>query len=45
MKKKTAKRFLFKMAWKMAREKIFNPDYKKTKVYKSYVKALKVYDA
>ena len=45
MKKKTAKRFLLKMAWKMAREKIFNPDYRKTKLYKSYIQALDVYNA
>jgi len=44
MKKKTAKRFIIKNAWKMAREKIFDPDYKKTKIYKNYVQALKVYE-
>jgi len=44
MKKKTAKRFIFKKAWKMAREVISNPDYRKTKIYKQYAKALKSYD-
>ena len=43
-KKKTAKRILQRSAWKMAKTKIMNPGWNKTKLYKRYSAAIKIYD-